>query len=97
MNMPSFIQDETMDQQESDDQMQPVRTPDSLVSGYIFGAIKIGLSLLGARALLVMAFLGGLGLFLLAMLEPEREKIATAVLYAVTVFLPILYRKEKSK
>lgn len=65
-------------------------------SGIVFGAIRIGLTLFGRRALLVLSLLGTFTLFGYAILYPSVLTILTASLFAVLAFLPLLWTSRQS-
>ena len=54
-------------------------------------ALKFGSQILGDRVILVLALIGNFGLFGYAVLYPDLTRLATAGLFSLTVFMPILH------
>lgn len=69
--------------------MTPAEKP-SNAAPIIFGALKIGLSLLGSRALLILSLIGSFALFAYTILHPGTYTIVTASLFTVFTFVPLL-------
>lgn len=71
--------------------MTPTQDKPSNAAPIIFGAIKIGLSLLGRRALLILSLLGSFALFAYTIFHPDGYTITTAALFTVFTFIPLLF------
>lgn len=92
-DMPLFTESDTG---ASSAPQRPSREGATTASGIVFGAIRIGLTLFGRRALLVLSLVGTFTLFGYAILYPSVLTILTASLFAVLAFLPLLWTSRQS-
>ena len=76
-------------------------TSDELVSllawrNGVLGALTVAIRILSARAILLFAVLGAIGLAWLALLSNDYVRMAALALYTITVVCPLIWLSSKS-
>lgn len=69
---------------------------DSINAQHIWTAIQIAGKILNDRVNRLVALIMGFSLFVWAIADPTWIRLAVAVAFAVTIFLPILWRTSKA-
>ena len=79
----------------------PTTSSDELVSRLawrngVLGALTVAIRILAARAILLFAVLGAIGLAWLALSSSDYVRMAALALYTITVVVPLIWLAAKS-
>ena len=76
-------------------------TSDELLGRYawrqgVLGALTVAIRILAARAILLFAVLGAIGLAWLALSSPDYERLGALAIYTISVLAPLVWLAGKS-
>ncbi len=86
----------TGSESEQREEQAPTRAAGPSTATYVFGAIRIGLALLGRRSLVALTAASSIGLFAYSELNPDWRRIGAACLFTALVYLPALWTLRKN-